>query len=329
MTINGNTLPEIGEAARLWALRVADPAFSDWEMLTAWLGANPDHLGAYERALDDEAWATELFASQVTSPAVIAAGATVAGAPMTRGISRRRWLWQGAIAASVAAVAVAGAWQSFGPSSELHFETASGEHRTIALQDGSYVVMNGDTELRLSSLESRHVTMVRGEALFDVVHDENRPFIVDAGDTKLVDLGTVFNVVNQDGHFDVAVAEGVVEYQANQENIRLVAGEALVRKGKTALADRRSVPKSAIGTWRSGYLQYDGDVLSAVAGDLSRNIGRPVKVSSNIAQRRLYGTIMLDDSSEVVMGRAAALAGVDYARDGSGWLITSQDGETR
>lgn len=48
---------ELNAIAQRWAIRVGDPAFDDWEALTAWLEADPAHLAAYEAAVDGELWA--------------------------------------------------------------------------------------------------------------------------------------------------------------------------------------------------------------------------------------------------------------------------------
>lgn len=50
---------ELNEAARHWAIRVGDPAFDDWDALTAWLEADPQHLAAYEAAIDGADWAAD------------------------------------------------------------------------------------------------------------------------------------------------------------------------------------------------------------------------------------------------------------------------------
>lgn len=55
---------EIIEAARLWAMRVADPAFGDWDALTRWLESNPAHLAAYEAAVESDEWAAATLAKE-------------------------------------------------------------------------------------------------------------------------------------------------------------------------------------------------------------------------------------------------------------------------
>lgn len=55
---------DLTEAARLWAMRVADPSFDDWDGLTRWLETSPAHLAAYETAADADQWATEILARE-------------------------------------------------------------------------------------------------------------------------------------------------------------------------------------------------------------------------------------------------------------------------
>lgn len=58
---------ELNEAARLWAMRIADPAFDDWDGLTLWLESSPAHLAAYEAAATNDEWAASTLAKD--SPA--------------------------------------------------------------------------------------------------------------------------------------------------------------------------------------------------------------------------------------------------------------------
>lgn len=55
---------EIIEAARQWAMRVADPAFGDWDGLTRWLETSPAHLAAYEAAVETDEWAVGVLANK-------------------------------------------------------------------------------------------------------------------------------------------------------------------------------------------------------------------------------------------------------------------------
>src|SRR5690606_22585823 len=108
-------------------------------------------------------------------------------------------------------------------------ETGPGEHRALALADGSRVILNGETRIGYDPKGSRRVTLAYGEALFEIRHDESDPFVVIAGDTRLVDAGTVFNVVHNSSTLEVGVAEGAVIYEGGKGKVRLNPGDVLSR----------------------------------------------------------------------------------------------------
>ncbi|WBY08427.1 FecR domain-containing protein [Sphingomonas sp. 7/4-4] len=267
---------ELAEAARLWAIRVQDPAFADWEGFTEWLERDPAHLGAYETALADGTWGAELLAS-----------APVEVQP------RRNW-WLPAGAAAAAAVAVVGGWAVLdrdAPAQQI--ATAAGEHRTIDLADGSKLALNGGTRVMIDPDTPRQVVLEQGEARFEVRHDASDPFVVLSGGTRLVDAGTVFNVVQDGDALEVAVAEGAVIYEPGPNEVRLAPGDTLKRAGKSAKPVIGTANPQAIGSWASGALQYDRPTLDQVARDLTRSIGRPVRTTGGTERLRFTGTLLL------------------------------------
>jgi transmembrane sensor len=58
--------------------------------------------------------------------------------------------------------------------------TERGEIRLAPLKDGSTVLLNTQTRIRVRYSEGeRRVTLLKGEAYFSVARDEKRPFIVE------------------------------------------------------------------------------------------------------------------------------------------------------
>jgi transmembrane sensor len=304
---------DIWEAGRLWAIRAQDPAFDDWDDFTAWLERDPSHLEAYEAALADDAWAAAVVASL---PAV---------APQPR----RSWGLP-ASAAVAAAVAAVGGWALLdrdAPAQQI--ATAPGEHRTIELADGSRITLNGGTRVAIDPDTSRQVVLEQGEARFEVHHDTSDPFVVLAGGTRLVDAGTVFNVVRNGEALEVAVAEGAVIYQPGPGEVRLAPGDTLKRLGKTAMPVIGKANPQAIGSWASGELQYDNASLDDVARDLSRNLGRPVRPVAGAGRLSFGGTLMLGGTPEEVLARAGPLLGVKFVAEGEGWTMSPAHGPPR
>jgi ferric-dicitrate binding protein FerR (iron transport regulator) len=96
------------------------------------------------------------------------------------------------------------------------FSTTVGEQRSFDLPDGTQVVLGAASSLRLAEgygSGSREV-FLEGRAFIRVVHDAASPFVVHAGGTRTVDLGTAFEVrAYPDEGVRVVVTEGSVEVQ--------------------------------------------------------------------------------------------------------------------
>jgi ferric-dicitrate binding protein FerR (iron transport regulator) len=95
-----------------------------------------------------------------------------------------------------------GSWQQF------HAE--NGSISSILLEDGSKIWLNANSTLSIDEREGRVTTKLRGEAYFEIIHNEKRTFIVDLGHIKVRDLGTSFNIsAYPDGqYFRTTLIEG-------------------------------------------------------------------------------------------------------------------------
>lgn len=127
----------------------------------------------------------------------------------------------GAVAAAVAAavVLVAG---SMALSRDLAYDEMSsqmvsveapkGERLRISLPDGTSVFLNSGSCLTYPAVfrrDGRSVTL-EGEALFDVAHDEERPFVVTTFASEIRVMGTEFDVVadRESCFFETILVEG-------------------------------------------------------------------------------------------------------------------------
>jgi len=311
--MSGNN--EMEETARLWVIRVQDPSFRGWEDFNLWLEADPAHLACYERALADEAWARDLFATPAPPLRLVET-------PAPDAAPRRRWLWPGATGLVAASLALVASWTMLGHGGEQDIMTGPGEHRSITLADGSTVMLNGDTKITIDADAPREIRLARGEALFAVKHDAARPFVVIANGTKLLDAGTVFNVVAQNGAMRVAVAEGAVIYAPGPGQVRLNPGDALALAASGRRPALSRVSPQAVGSWQQRQLLYDNAPLDEIAQDLSRNIGRPIRAADGARAMRFTGTLLLSDTPEQTLQRAGPLLGVTFETNGDAWTMT-------
>jgi transmembrane sensor len=307
--------------------RVGDPSFGDWDGFVAWLEEDPANLAAYEAALDIDTWAVSLLGEATHA---VNDDAPIADHEAVRPRRRPLYWATGLAAVAAAVIALVLFWPGLSGGSIDWVATAPGQHRMIALEDGTRIVMNGGTRLGMrTSGTGRQVELAQGEALFQVRHDSEHPFAVVVGDTRLVDAGTLFNVVRDGGALRVGVAEGEVIYQPGTDQIALRAGDTLARTSAAAAPVVSHVDPVTIGDWRSGSLQYDDAMLDRVAQDLSRNLGRPITAGTDVANQRFTGTLNLAGTPQEVLARASPLLGVTLSPEGDGWTMHRDDGAHR
>jgi transmembrane sensor len=311
------TKQEMEREAIGWVIRLRDAGDEDWQAFTAWLEADPLHAAAYDEAALADADAGLL--APAPSPQPIAPTAPVLPMPPARRSPTRRSFLGWAAAASIV---LTGGYAVLGTgSSPYAVETAAGERRVIALDDGSSIAMNGGSRVMLDPERPRYARLEQGEALFEIRHNSARPFEVEAGGALLRDLGTVFNVVAERRRFEVAVSEGMVLFNPAREATKLTPGMQLLKmSGGSAKVSK--VGLEAVGGWRAGRLVYSGAPIGVVASDLGRSLGVSIRVEEAVASRPFSGVLSLDGKPGDVLARSAALLGLHLRRSGDGWLLT-------
>jgi transmembrane sensor len=126
-------------------------------------------------------------------------------------------------------------------------------------------------------LRSRRLTLDKGEVLFRVAHGR-RTFTVTAGDTRIRDIGTVFDVRRMDAGTRVVVLEGAVEVTAGDVTRRLEANQRVdVPAGGRPSAVYR-VDAERATAWRRGKLSFDGVTLAEAVQDMQAHTRRRIVV---------------------------------------------------
>lgn len=278
------------EASRWIArLEAEDVSLEDHRRFRTWLAKSPDNRPAYEGMA--RTWDNLDALAYLEAPPPVAAARS------------RRWLLLGG-AGAVAAAAAAGVVfvpLLAGDANATPYVTGVGERRSFELADGSSAELNADSALRVSmSARMRRAHLTRGEALFEVAHDDARPFVVRTAFGELRAPGASFLVKLGTQSARVTVFDGSVEatpkddpsppqaLSANQE-IVLGASSAEVTPIATEAVTRRLA-------WRSGMLAFDGDTLADAALEIERQTGVRFQFGDpSIAQLRIGGYISATD----------------------------------
>jgi transmembrane sensor len=294
----------IQQAAADWFAKLqGDPALADWMAFQAWLEADPEHATAYDAV--EAVWLDleDLPANDSRASPADAAPLTANVVPLRPRASAppRRGLLIGLGVAAAAAVAALVVTPQLTRPAFTDYSTQRGETREIALADGSRLTLGSGTTLRVRlGRQQRDVTLVDGEASFDVAHLENRPFVVAVGEREVRVLGTEFNILNHAGRLAVSVRRGLVAVSGGQEGaIRLARGQQLVQTPGSA-ADVRDVAPDTAFAWKSGKLVYDRAPLAEVVADLNRYVATPIRVDPSAASVTVSGVLLVDEEAAMI-----------------------------
>lgn len=299
--------PETGEQAAYWARRMNDGhepvTAAEREKFHDWLFRDDENQREYTRYITLLSMVADLPATNrdrlITPPQ---------STPADRIAGRRNILKFAGIAASAAVAIVAGGlyFESRGYLGETHV-TRTGEMRTVKFSEGSVAYLNTRTELRwLGSEENRRVELIAGEALFDVAHDENRPFSVVLDGSEIRVLGTRFNVYRKDtGDVTVTVLEGMVEVRgfgkgaSSPQWVRRVPANQTLEYRPIGLVGEPHPTDALIAVkWRSGLLQLpmEGATLQSVLDELTRYTDQRILIRDpRLADFRVSGAFSTRD----------------------------------
>jgi transmembrane sensor len=201
-------------------------------------------------------------------------------------------------------------------------ETAVGKQSSTQLVDGSVVTLNTDTsvEIRYTKAE-RAVTLNRGEAIFSVAHNSERPFRVTAGSHVVQAVGTVFNVRREGEAMRVTVSEGIVKVLDPAAGLQ---PELMVKAGEVAIvgdagAQVRAIDPTRIEAsqaWQHGLLIYQGETLDTVIADVSRYTNVKFSIADDsIRNKRVGGVFRTGDVDGLLLALRESF-GIDPRRDG-------------
>jgi transmembrane sensor len=281
--------PLIEEALR-WLVVLRDKAASeaDQQAFARWLKDDPQHEAAWRRAQQvwmrvgkiGPAFAQRASAREASQPKAALAPALRPPGPrpaMPRPTASRppaagpRRFLQAAAAAT--AIAVPAGILLSRPGLFADQRTASGERRTIALQDGSTVELAAASALSVDFVaDLRRVVLHEGEAFFNVVRDPVRPFLVEAAGGRTRALATAFDVKFVGDSVAVSVIERSVEVSI--EDASQVVGEGQqVRYGRRKIGAVHEADLGQVEAWRRDRLIFQEAPLGEVVADLERYRG--------------------------------------------------------
>ncbi|MCG4258310.1 FecR domain-containing protein [Acetobacter senegalensis] len=319
--------------ANLWVIRLTEePDDRDLRKeFSAWYAHSPTHADAWSRALrvwrltgavepallslPDKPKNTEKFVSPRPSSSL-------------RALAGRH-----AVAFSLA-TALCGLGLFFLPDIRIalqaDYQTSTGKDQTVTLADGTVVTLGAHSAIAVHYRPgTRDVTLLAGEAFFQVKHDATRPFRVTAGAIQARDIGTRFDVRLDPTEIRVGVQDGRVGVSSptQTQEVILNAGDEINVDRSDGHVTRKTVSPDTIGSWQTGTLVVDSDTVGHVTDTLKRYYpGFIVNWSAKLRSRQVGGIYDLHNIPAAL--RAAVVPSGGQVREVAGHMLIATDAPT-
>lgn len=322
----------ITEQAVDWLSRLEEDASKETRVaFSVWVSQSPRNIEAFLRASSLNTTLNEMGGRRVLGElpnplpnleSFVVSLPRRKEAPLARRMRLGMKAW--AVAASVAVISltILGGWILRNTGGGWHsYESAIGEQRTVALEDGSTLYLSPASRLKLRfGRNERHLRLESGEAMFKVAHDTARPFRVYTGEAIVQAIGTQFNVVKRvHGDVVVSVVEGTVQVArdlslvetlvapvsqpaASSQPVRVTAGEEIrLSEHGTATSPPKRAAIDPMQAWRERRLTFVNEDLETIADQFNRYNRTQIRIEDKVAAGFRYAvSIDADDPQSVL-----------------------------
>jgi transmembrane sensor len=182
--------------------------------------------------------------------------------------------------------------------------------------------------------DRRTVTLLSGEALFQVAHDASRPFDVKTGDMTIRAVGTQFDVDRRAADTTVTVVEGKVAVftassssnDAQSDNLPLAAGEQLTVAPRSKSHTIRANIAAATA-WTQRKLVFENRPLGEVAEEFNRYNRERIDIRSpELRSQEVTGVFQANDPDSFMMFLAKIPdVNIERSADNQSFVVTLSD----
>lgn len=185
----------------------------------------------------------------------------------------------------------------------LHAETQLLES---TLPDGTEVTLNKGSVLHYPEHfrgKERKVSL-EGEAYFDVVRDEDKAFVIEAGTMQIRVLGTSFyvNTKSNNNTMEVVLLSGSVQLSYQDKTMLLEPGDkAVVMKEADELVKQQNTDPNLLA-WKTKVLRFNNASLAEVVNVLEKVYEKEIRIlNPELLQCRITATFEGESFESVMM----------------------------
>ena len=205
-----------------------------------------------------------------------------------------------------------------------------GKSSQLTLSDGTLVWLNAGSQLMYPSVfgEKQREVLLIGEAFFEVVKDEGKPFVVRTESADITVLGTSFDIsaYPDDQMFQAVLVSGSVGVQAKKGKVFRGKGQMVLIPNQMFTLDKNSgvnyvntVKVASYTSWKEGMFNCEKQDLSRVIRRLERYYNKKIHIKDPLlGSYKISGKLDLKSDISEVLDVLQAFVPIDWGKQQNG-----------
>ena len=212
------------------------------------------------------------------------------------------------IAAGIVFVVIAGifAYRSFNKAPQTMAIVSDNKVVHDTLPDGSTAVLNkrSSIEFEYNPRERTRKVKLKGEGFFEVKHEESKPFVIQADEALVRDIGTAFNIRSypDKDSVEVIVQSGVVQfYTLSDPGMMLMAGETGYYSKSTKKFSKLAKADTNVLAYKTRVFSFHATDLRSAIEQINEVYDSKIKLANDIiANCQVTVTFRNNELDEIV-----------------------------
>lgn len=185
------------------------------------------------------------------------------------------------------------------PQSEITYiekTSAKGEKKNIRLADGTHIILNSGSNLRIPSDFNHQDRLIEleGEGFFNVTSNPDKPFIIKSGNAQVRVLGTSFDFKSykEDEFIKLTVSTGKVRVNVTDLDLQLSVSpnEHLSVNKVDGSMKKETIGENNYIKWIQGSLYFNKEPIREVIKTINRTYNRKVVLQCRNCDYKITGT---------------------------------------
>ena len=191
--------------------------------------------------------------------------------------------------------------------------------RQDTLPDGSTAFLNKQTELEFeyNPREKTRKVKLKGEAYFSVKHEEEKPFIIEADEILVRDIGTEFNLkaYPDKDTIEIVVTQGEVQFYTQKDpGLNLKAGEKAIYSKRSKEFYRIEKPDTNTLAYKTKVFSFNNTDLRSVVSLLNEVYNSKISLASESLYTCRLTANFKEDNPEIIVEVIAETMGLELTK---------------